>query len=147
VTVPEGQKIEPNTALLEAALPIIHKHKIAPEAFHDLARAVTGYELQKFQAATAEFTEDRKKLGTNAATRSTDVNNRMKAAIGDKWMMDASAMTAAGVEMFEAIAARLSSQNNVVPLNQNRDAGPTPEPDKPLIDRLADTMYGPKKAS
>jgi hypothetical protein len=146
MTAPEGQEIKPNTALLEKALPVLHKHRIAPDVFQDLARTVTAYELEKFQAAATEFAEDGKKLGTNGPTRRKDVNDRLAAMLGpeDAKFIDATALTSAGVEFFEKILKKVTSQSNVIPLNRGGDNDPPPQP-QPIEQR----WYGgtPQKAS
>lgn len=139
VTLPQGQTQMPiDQGLIDAVLPVVHQHQADPALFQDAARAITGYNVAKFNAAAREFAEDRKKLGANAAARSDDINARMKAAIGDKWTLDANAMTSAGVEMFEAIAKSLTTQLNVVPPGNGR----TQDPPAPAPKSHAEHLFG-----
>lgn len=147
VTLPEGIEFKPNEQLLAGALPILHKHKAAPELFHDLTRAFNAYELAQYQNAQTEFAEDNKKLGANGSQRRQALATGLKGMVGDKAdFIDTSAITSKAVEFFEAVMEKFTNQSNVVPLHQKRDEDPAPTSDKPLIDRLADSMY-PKRAS
>lgn len=121
--LPKGLVFEPDKQLLETVLPVAHKHKLAPEAFHDLVRTYNAIELARFQDAQAQFAEDGKKLGANAAARRKAVADGLAALIGPEKakFVDAGAITSGAVEFFEAILARATTQGNVIPLNQKRD--------------------------
>lgn len=135
VKLPDGVKFEPNTALLEAALPILHKHKISPDAFQELTRAFNAYELANYQKGMDEVVADNKKLGTNAAARRKDVGDRLTALDPEAAkFFDANAMTAGAIEMFERLLQKVTTQGNVFPLNGNRDTTP-PTPPQKLEDR------------
>lgn len=130
MTLPEGVAFEPNTELLGAALPILHKHRIAPAAFHELTQAFNAYELQKYNAATAEFAADAKKLGANGDTRRKAVADGIAAIVGPERaaFIDTRAITSQAVEFFEAVLAKVSGQSSVIPLQPRRDADPAPPP-------------------
>jgi hypothetical protein len=141
MNLPEGVKFEPNTELLERALPVLHKHKVPREAFHDLARAFNAHEVEKFTADRKSFDEDSKKLGANGATRRQDIANRLSAIVGPEKakFIDASVITSGAVEFFEDLLSKVSNPS-VVPFSQNRDNQPLPLPQK-----LEDRFYGDKQ--
>lgn len=131
IEVPANLQLEPDTALLERALPVLHKHRIAPDAFHDLARAFNAHELERYQSAAKEFGEDAKKLGANAETRRKAVADGIAAIVGPERakFIDASAISSQAVEFFEAVVSKFTTQSNVVPLDSRRDdAPPKPAP-------------------
>ncbi len=136
VTLPEGVQFQPDEELLAAALPVAHKHKLTPEAFHDLVRGYNAFELARYQAAQKDFAEDGKKLGARAAERRKAVADGLKGLVGDKaGFIDTGAISSQAVEFFEAVLDRVTRQSNVVPLNTKRDNEPPPEK-APLFDRL-----------
>jgi hypothetical protein len=129
MTLPEGLTFEPDQQLLEAALPIAHKHKLAPEAFQDLVRGYNAMELARHTEAQKQFTEDGKKLGANAERRRQAVSEGLKAIVGPEkaQFVDANAITSGAVEFFEAILSKFTNQDNVIPLHQRRDETPNPD--------------------
>lgn len=123
VVVPEGAEFTPNTDLLERALPVLHQHKISPEAFHDLARAFNAYEVERFQKTTADIEADNKKLGANGPTRRKDIGDRLSALVGPDAakFIDPNAISADAVTFFETLLSKTTSQSSVVPLNGKGD--------------------------
>jgi hypothetical protein len=146
VKLPDGVTFEPNKALLERALPVLHAHKIPPAAFHDLTRAFNAYQVEAMQADMKSVADDNAKLGANGPARRKAVFDSLTSAVGPEMAKFAdpnapSTISSGAIELFEAIVAKMSNQSTVVPFNQNRDTSPAPNTDKPLIDRLADSMY------
>lgn len=139
VKLPDGIKFEPNTDLLNRALPILHQHKIPPAAFQDLTRAFNAYELERFQNDMKSLAEDAKKLGEKGPARRQELANRLTAIVGPERakFIDTSALSSGAVEFFEELFSKITNQNNVVPLNQNRDSTPPPPPE-----RVEDRWYG-----
>lgn len=122
VKLPEGLQFEPNAQLLEAALPIFHKHKASPELFQDAVRAFNAFELENYQKATKEFAEDAKKLGAKGAERRKAVADGLKAMVGERaGFIDPEAISSQAVEFFEAVLEKFTNQSNVVPLHSKRD--------------------------
>lgn len=131
VKLPEGAEFTPNQDLLNAALPILHKHRIAPDAFHDLVRAFNGQQVAAFAAATAADAEDAKKLGANGPARRKAVGDWIAAMAPEKaGFIDPNAITSGFVEFFEAIIAKATNGGNVVPLTPkagNEPPAPAPQ--------------------
>lgn len=135
VTLPDGTTFKPNDALLAAALPVLHKHRIALDAFHDLVRAFNAQEVARYQAAAADFVKDGEKLGANGPARRQAVAAGLKALAGDKAnFIDAGAISSGAVEFFEAIIAKMSAQGGATP-QKNGATPPPPAPEKPIEQR------------
>jgi hypothetical protein len=171
VSLPEGTKFEPNQALLDKALPVLHKHKVSRDAFQDLVRQFNAYEVEQheqlvngeelppsIQAALEvrvqrAFAEDNKKLGANGEQRRTALGAALSPIYGAEHVgpgktIDPARLSSREVECFEAGIAKHSGQNNVFPLKPaGNDPPPAPDPNRPLIDRLAESMYGKQKVS
>jgi hypothetical protein len=137
--LPKGLTFEPDQDLLAAALPIAHKHKLAPEAFQDLVRSYNAIELKRFQDAQNHFAEDAKKLGEKAPARRKAIADGLKALVGEEKakFVDAEAITSGAVEFFEEILKKFSGQSNVVPLTPKRETvDPAAEQPKSLAERM-----------
>jgi hypothetical protein len=132
VALPEGTAFKANEELLNQALPVLHKHRVAPEAFQDLARAFNAHEVERYRTAMNDFAEDGKKLGPNGAARRKAVDDGLKALAGDKAsFIDATAISAQAVEFFEGLIARFTSQGGVTPNGGGRADDPPPQPVNP----------------
>ncbi len=142
--LPEGVTFTPNMELLELALPVLHQHRIDPAAFQDLARAFSGYELQRYQTAVKEFAEDGKKLGGNAAARRKAVADGLAGMVGPELagFVDTKAITSGAVEFFEAILAKFTNQSTALPGDQRRDTDPPPAPKS-----IEQRWYGEQRAN
>lgn len=135
MSLPEGTKFEPNQALLDKALPVFHKHKIAPEAFQELVRQFNAHEVEQYQAVTKEHLEDNKKLGASADTRRKAVADGLAAIVGPERakFIDSTALSSDAVQFFEALIENHSAQNTVVPLRPSANE-PAPTPPKPPLE-------------
>ena len=62
VTLPEGTTLTPNKQILDAVLPVLHKHRISRESFQDIARIFNAHEVRDFNNGRASSPKQTKNL-------------------------------------------------------------------------------------
>lgn len=142
--LPADVKIEPDKALLDAALPLLHKYRADPGMFQDLARAVTTSRAKAMLGALEDARKDNEKLGASATARRQDLANRIAAAVGPERakFINTAIITSDAVMFFEDLFSKL--QGNVVPIRQGQPE-PPPAPPQTVEDRWY--KPAPQKAS